>query len=183
MKEQSENRRVRMTKQLLKDALMELLEQKELTSITVTAICERADVHRSTFYKYYTDPADLMRDIEQDFLKMIPIPLRVPGQQTQEQLLTETTAFFDKVKLNEKAFRILFGKSTGNSFALRMVDYLCSWDFPVNKGVDEQTACYIRLYIACGTVGMLRQWIDTEFALSSRKIAEMMFYYSRRVTT
>ena len=89
MKEQSENRRVRMTKQLLKDALMELLEQKELTSITVTAICERADVHRSTFYKYYTDPADLMRDIEQDFLKMIPMPNEVPEQQDREQLLAE----------------------------------------------------------------------------------------------
>lgn len=183
MKEQSENRRVRMTKQLLKDALMELLEQKELTSITVTAICERADVHRSTFYKYYTDPADLMRDIEQDFLKMIPMPNEVPEQQDREQLLAETTAFFDKVKLNRKAFRILFGKSTGNSFTIRLVDYLCSGNFPVGKGADELSERYLHLYIACGTVGMLREWIETDFVLSSRRIAEMMFYYSRRVTS
>ena len=183
MKEQSENRRVRMTKQLLKDALMELLEQKELTSITVTAICERADVHRSTFYKYYTDPADLMRDIEQDFLKMIPMPPGIPNLQDQEQLLAETTAYFDKVKLNGNAFRILLGKSTGNSFTIRLVDYLCSGIFPVGKGADELSERYLHLYIACGTVGMLREWIETDFALSSRRIAEMMFYYSRRVTS
>ena len=34
MKEKSENRRVRMTRQLMKDALLELLEQQELISIT-----------------------------------------------------------------------------------------------------------------------------------------------------
>ena len=183
MKEKSENRRVRMTRQLMKDALLELLEQQELISITVTAICERADVHRSTFYKYYTDPADLLRDIEQDFLRMIPVPSRIPDQQDQEQLLAETTAFFDKVKLNGKAFRILFGKSTGNSFSTRLVEYLCSGTFPVKKDADELSERYIHLYIACGTVGMLREWIDTDFELSSRKIAEMMYYYSKRVTS
>ena len=114
---------------------------------------------------------------------MIPMPLRIPDQQDQEQLLAETTAFFDKVKLDGKAFRILFGKSTGNSFTIRLVDYLCSGNYPVGKGVDEWSERYIRLYIACGTVGMLREWIETDFALSSRRIAEMMFHYSRRVTS
>ena len=59
MNEKHESRRVRMTKRLMKNAMLELLEQKELSNISVTALCEKADVHRSTFYKYYTDPADL----------------------------------------------------------------------------------------------------------------------------
>ena len=74
MKGQNENRRVRMTRRMMKDALLELLEKKELSSISVTEICETADVHRSTFYKYYTDAADLLRDIEQDVLERIPTP-------------------------------------------------------------------------------------------------------------
>ena len=72
MVQQQESRRVRMTKRLMKEALLELMEEKDLMSITVTAICETADVHRSTFYKYYMDPADLFREIEQDFLDRIP---------------------------------------------------------------------------------------------------------------
>ncbi|MDO5139237.1 MAG: TetR family transcriptional regulator, partial [Oscillospiraceae bacterium] len=64
MTEKNENRRVRMTKRLMKDALLELLAEKDLANISVTAVCEAADVHRSTFYNYYTDPADLLRDIE-----------------------------------------------------------------------------------------------------------------------
>ena len=48
MNKRIENRRVRMTKRLMKDALLELMEEKDLANISVTAICETADVHRST---------------------------------------------------------------------------------------------------------------------------------------
>ena len=51
MSGQQENRRVRMTKRLMKDALLELLEKKEMSGISVKAICETADVHCSTFYE------------------------------------------------------------------------------------------------------------------------------------
>ena len=74
MNGQHENRRVQMTKRLLKEALLELLEQTELAGISVTAVCEAADVHRSTFYKYYREPSDVLRDIEKDVLDQIPFP-------------------------------------------------------------------------------------------------------------
>ena len=74
MKEQSENRRVRMTKRLMKDALLNLLERTELSGITVTAVCEAADVNRSTFYSYYTSPSELLRELEQEVLDRIPFP-------------------------------------------------------------------------------------------------------------
>ena len=50
MKEHSENRRVRMTKSLIKDALLDMLAKTELSGISVTALCAEADVNRSTFY-------------------------------------------------------------------------------------------------------------------------------------
>ena len=183
VKQTAENRRVRMTKQLLKDALLELLEQQKLVSISVTAICKTADVHRSTFYKYYMDPADLLKDIEQDFLDRIPTPPRNLDQLNQEQLLLETTAFFDDVKENQKAYRILFGGSAGNSFASTLVEYLCSGYIVFEKENSGLSDRFMRLYIANGTVGMLREWIDKNFPVSSRQIAEMMYSFSRKITT
>ena len=97
MKEKQESRRVRMTRRLMKDAMLELLEKEELANISVTALCETADVHRSTFYKYYTDPADLFREIEQDFLEQIPLPPEVLDRQSEKKLLLATTAFFDYI--------------------------------------------------------------------------------------
>ena len=181
MTEKHDNRRVTMTKLLLKNALLELLEQKELSSISVTAICETADVHRSTFYKYYNSPADILREIERDYLDMIPVPPQSVDHQNQESLLDANTVFFEYVKENGKSFRILFGRSEENGFASRMVDFVCSGHIPVGEQADEQSARFVRLYIANGTVGMLREWINEGFPVSSRKIAEMMYFLSRKV--
>ena len=183
MKEMQETRRVRMTKRLMKDALLELLTRKNLSSISVKELCETADVHRTTFYLHYTDPADLLREIEQNFMDQIPTPPEVIDALSQEQLLESTTAFFDYVKQNGSTIRILFSESAQSSFSSRLVEYLCSGYIPVGEAVDAFSARYIQLYIANGTVGMLREWVDQDFSISSRRIAEMMYYLSRKLTS
>lgn len=44
------------------EALLELLEKKELAYITVKEICERAGVNRSTFYLHYENMSDLLTE-------------------------------------------------------------------------------------------------------------------------
>ena len=182
MKEKTENRRVRMTKSLLKEALLEQLETKDLTDISVTALCEAADVNRSTFYSYYNGPSDLLREIEAEVLDMIPQSPAVLDQQGEKQLLQATTAFFDYVRKNEKTFRILFSGSADAGFSSRLVEILCSQHIPVIKTVNGQSPGFIQHYVANGTVGMLREWVNSGFPVSSREIAEMMYYLSRKVT-
>lgn len=171
-----------MTKRMMKEALMTLLQQKELVNISVTAICEEADVHRSTFYKYYKDSADLLRDMEQDYLDRIPIPSRDLESWDREDLLENTTAFFDYVKQNERGFRVLLGESTSSDFAARLIGLLCSKYVEPGKGDEDVASYYTHLYIANGTVGMLREWVNSGFPVSSREIAEMMYAFSVRVT-
>jgi AcrR family transcriptional regulator len=57
---QKEDRRVRRTKKLLKDALIELIMEKGYDTITVQDILDRADVGRSTFYAHYDSKDDLL---------------------------------------------------------------------------------------------------------------------------
>ena len=179
--EQHENRRVQMTRRLMKDALLELLEETELANITVTAVCERADVHRSTFYKYYADPSELLREIEKDFLHRIPVPPETLDQKSQEDLIAAAAAFFDSVRKNSKAVRTLFSQSAGDDFASRMVDYLCDGYIPIGTAADPVAERLTRLYIANGTVGMLREWVIADCPGSSRRLAEMMYFLSRKV--
>ena len=68
-----DNRRVRMTKRMLKEALLELLEHKPLEKVTVTQVCARADVNRSTFYAYYESVEQLLREIEDEVLEDFPV--------------------------------------------------------------------------------------------------------------
>ncbi|MDA8346515.1 MAG: TetR/AcrR family transcriptional regulator [Thermaerobacter sp.] len=55
--------RVRRTRQLLQDAMMELMRKKSLQSITVQDIARRAAVNRVTFYAHFEDKYDLMDSI------------------------------------------------------------------------------------------------------------------------
>src|SRR5215475_12575510 len=52
--------RIRRTYKFLWDALISLMKERDFESITVTDICERAMVHRTTFYKHYEDKYGLL---------------------------------------------------------------------------------------------------------------------------
>lgn len=54
------DRRVRRTKRRLKDALLELIEERDYDRITIQDITDRADVGRSTFYSHFTSKEDLL---------------------------------------------------------------------------------------------------------------------------
>lgn len=68
-----------------------------------------------------------------------------------------------------------------SDFAARLIDLLCTKYVGPGKGDGDAVLYYTYLYIACGTVGMLREWVNSGFPMSSREIAEMMYDLSVRV--
>lgn len=70
--------RVKRTRQLLKQALLDLMREKSFAAITVQDICERATLNRATFYAHYVDKSDLMdhivrEDLEQRLASTVPL--------------------------------------------------------------------------------------------------------------
>lgn len=63
-----EDKRIKKTKKYLKDTLIQLLAEQSFEKITVTNLCERADVSRITFYSHYEDKYDLVEDIFSDMI-------------------------------------------------------------------------------------------------------------------
>ena len=66
--EKKEDRRVSMTKRMLKETLTEMLREMDIYHISIRDLCQRADINRSTFYKYYGNQFDLLADMENDLL-------------------------------------------------------------------------------------------------------------------
>ena len=60
------NERFRETEKALTDAFLELLEEKELSEITVSELCRRCGIHRSSFYLHFADIYAMMERIEED---------------------------------------------------------------------------------------------------------------------
>ncbi|MEV8505066.1 TetR/AcrR family transcriptional regulator [Actinoplanes sp. NPDC051475] len=62
MRQAKNDRRSRRTRQLLMQAMVELIRAKPYDHITVQEITDRADVGRSTFYAHFTHKDDLLVD-------------------------------------------------------------------------------------------------------------------------
>jgi AcrR family transcriptional regulator len=56
------DRRVRRTRVALRDALLDLMVERDYETVTVQDITQRADVGRSTFYNHFTDKDALLRE-------------------------------------------------------------------------------------------------------------------------
>ncbi len=63
MEQKKEDLRIRRTHKLLYDAMFELLEIKSFDDISVVDICDKAMVHRATFYKHFTDKYDFIEHV------------------------------------------------------------------------------------------------------------------------
>ena len=63
MTQNSGDLRARRTRKLLRDALLELIEERGFDAIAVGEIAERAMVSRAAFYRYYQDKYDLVEQI------------------------------------------------------------------------------------------------------------------------
>ena len=68
-----ENQRTRLSKIMLKNALVELLNTKPINKITVYELCSNAQINRSTFYKYYGEPHDTLNEIVSELLEKTAI--------------------------------------------------------------------------------------------------------------
>ena len=58
------DRRVRRTKALLLQGLMQLMETKDVKDISVKELSDLADINRGTFYLHYSDVYDMLAQLE-----------------------------------------------------------------------------------------------------------------------
>ncbi len=175
-----DNRRVRMTKSMMKSALLELLEKKPLEKITVTDVCTLADVNRSTFYAYYVDVGMLLTEIEDDVLSQLPV---LSGEELSSgDFIDVVEEFFEYVRNNKRLFRTLLVIRDSGNFNRRLVDVVMEkYRSPLDKN-NEIKDRYEYIYCVNGVVGILKEWIMTDFPISSRSFAEIVLHMASKVT-
>ena len=61
-----EDRRTIYTKNVIKDAMLELLAGSPFEKITVAALCRQADIVRTTFYLHYDSLTDVLKELADD---------------------------------------------------------------------------------------------------------------------
>ena len=77
MEEKKMYRNAIRSRQMIRSAFMELLQEKPYEKITATDIIHRADINRSTFYLHYENTCDLLREttdyVMERFVSYFPV--------------------------------------------------------------------------------------------------------------
>lgn len=66
--------RITVTRNMVKQALLRLLEHKPIDKIKVNELCAEAGVNRATFYRHYETVQDVLQEIEADVIRAMPQP-------------------------------------------------------------------------------------------------------------
>ena len=179
----AENKRVRITKRIIKEALLELLESFPLEKITVTQICELAEVNRSTYYVYYEDVSQLMAEIENDVLDMLPVSTNGSMDYSDEEFLDAMEQFLDYVKENERLFRILILQRDNNSFNLKLIERVMERYAMTLKTSKEIPTRFSYVFCTSGVIGLMREWISSDSQISSREFAKIVLQLCAKATS
>ena len=92
------------SRQLITEALADLLQEKPLNKITVTDVVNRAQINRGTFYAHYQDIPDVIgRLVGGTFTQLLEQPLSAPDQ-TPAQRLHRLLELFDQIFQQDLAF-------------------------------------------------------------------------------
>ncbi|HLZ21918.1 MAG TPA: TetR/AcrR family transcriptional regulator [Ktedonobacterales bacterium] len=111
------NLRVRRTQKLLREALVELIEERGFEALTVGEITERAMVSRAAFYRNYRDKFDL---VEQIFEEAMSALLNAIGDLGQVHPPEVWVTFFEHIAAYERLYRALLGRKGSPWFVRKM---------------------------------------------------------------
>ncbi len=172
--DKKESRRVRMTKRLIQNALLELLEERPLGKITVTDICRVADVNRSTFYANYVDVRQLLTEIEEDIIGQIPVSSDFPKINMDMRFLDMLESFFQYVKDHGRLFKILIVEENNSDFNNRLVDAAMQRYHIKTHANEPLISRYKYIYRINGVIGLIKEWIDADFPIDARTFARFV---------
>lgn len=100
------------TKKMIRTAFVELLgEKKNMETITVSELCERADIAKSTFYNHYEDIYAVAEDFEDELIDKLSAVL----DEIEKDKPTEYEDYVRKVITFLKSNDTLYRKATLSS--------------------------------------------------------------------
>ena len=170
---EQEDKRIRRTKKLLRQALTRLMQQKDFQSITVSDVVREADINRGTFYAHYRDVYDLRERIEAemiaDFRGMIA-DLRPSETTTLRPVLSRAVDYLEE---NREIVTALVQGIGVEGFGRKLIGVIegCRMEMLVYRSIED---VYEARFLATGIVGMMEKWIAEPQPIPKNEMVELM---------
>lgn len=155
--------RVLKTRRLIKNALIDLMAEKEVSSITITELSEKALINRKTFYRHYGTVAEVVTEIENEILDEFALALRNANKSCLDvgglvsdisELLVRRREYFAKLtKLNPE----LFSKGRIKAMLRRTIEVSLRSSGAI---ADRETLSAVSQFSVSGVLSLYAEWFD-----------------------
>jgi AcrR family transcriptional regulator len=178
-----ENRKVRYSKMVIRDSLMELMKTRSILNITVKDICDLADISRSTFYDHYKDQFDLIRQIEEEALSYLESRLNKykdkPSRRETTQMLEEMLSY---IVDNGNSIQILLSENGDLAFQKKLFQYFANHNLVTKllsvKQQGDEERNYYSVFVVHGAIGMVQHWLKNNMSIPAGQLAKMLRHWT-----
>ena len=168
--------RYQSTAILFDEALINLLEHKDIDYITTKETCDKAGVNRSTFYLHYENISDLINEcmeyVNQKFLSKFEQDTSSFIEKINESELDELyliksdylIPYLNFIKENKNIFKTTFLNPNGMQASKRMISLEKYVIFPIMKRyeIPEEKIKYILSFYLHGIVAIIKEWVKND---------------------
>ncbi|SHJ36627.1 TetR/AcrR family transcriptional regulator [Parasporobacterium paucivorans] len=176
MEEKKIDRRVRRTKRLLLNALIQLMSGKKINKITVKELTDLADVNRATFYLYYRDIYDMVDQVETEMLSEFTVAYKKysSSASTYEEMMPFITYVFEFVKNNSEMCKILLGPDGNYSFIQKFREAINNSQPLLLDTSSKIKLNYYKPFIISGCIGVIQKWLENGMDSSPDEMAKLI---------
>jgi AcrR family transcriptional regulator len=164
------DRRTRRTRQLLVEALRDLLHTRRYDTISVRDITERADVGRSTFYAHFTDKDDLLVESVRHLLG--DLQQDVPG--ARNTLAPSLGLFHHVVEGRQVYLTMAHGRHLGLFLDSLQAELALMFLERLAPRLPESPTVVPPALLAAMVAGMLitavRAWLESDLSASAEEV-------------
>lgn len=184
------DRRIRKSKESLKNSLIDLMKEKPINNITVKELVATADLNRSTFYNYYCDIPDMLEKLENElyneFLRILE--LYIIKDNKDHDIYKEAHGFIedmcDVIRENAEFCKCIFSKNGDISFLFKLEELIENHiKDQLKKDFDNKLdhLAYVYSFVKSGYIGILKSWLKGGCVESSKEIADLTYNLVRGV--
>lgn len=176
--------RKQKTRAALINALVQLMEEQNVHSISVKQLCSKAQINRSTFYAHYLDMPDFLEKITQEMAYGLVI-IVTDNNENNSILLKEGAAFqryckwFQYVRANAPFYKSMLGKNGLPEFSTLLrkqgVEWYISLLRPVMYKFEKKISLDVLAnYIVNAHLGLLLQFLEDDMKYSCEYMASQL---------
>lgn len=173
------NRMVEKSKKAIKDALLELMYEKDFTHITVNELLKRANISRGTFYAHFSNLEDVRRQLVDDLFAHADYlfgdyKASEIGKDPYPIMLMAAEMMVASHDPSKRLFKFINVYSLGATLKTWLTKYILADEELVVKMGGEDAAMIAARFIAGGTMHAYNMWIMDDFQVTAEFIAETL---------